>query len=271
MFEWVRNPLEPRLLLGDCLAGTGVQVLGRVVVGKPSGVAVIPTWTTWFKVPGTVRHKRAVSFHIQTIRQGLDTVMSISSKQGLRDEMRARRRALSAREQNTAGKALVAQLRGMPGLAGGQRFAAYLANDGEIDPLPMMRVLIQRKRRCFLPIIVPLQRPLLRFGELKPDGMLKTNRFGILEPQVPPRASLKIGQLDWVFVPLVAFDRTGNRLGMGGGFYDATLDVLRHRRHGQRPRLIGLAHEFQRVNRLNVDSWDVPLHGIVTDCGYYAC
>jgi 5-formyltetrahydrofolate cyclo-ligase len=58
---------------------------------------------------------------------------------------------------------------------------------------------------------------------------------------------------------------------MGGGFYDATLDILRHRRHGQRPRLIGLAHEFQRVKSLNVDSWDVPLHGIVTDCGYYAC
>ena len=197
--------------------------------------------------------------------------MSLSVKQGLRDEMRARRRALSAREQNTAGKALVAQLRGLPGLAGGQCFAAYLTNDGEIDPLPMMRVLIQRKRRCFLPIIVPLRRPLLRFGELKLNGRLKSNRFGILEPQVPPQTAFKIGQLDWIFVPLVAFDRTGNRLGMGGGFYDATLDVLRHRRHGRRPRLIGLAHEFQRVNHLDVDSWDVPLHGIVTDSGYYVC
>ena len=185
--------------------------------------------------------------------------------------MRARRRALSARAQTTAGKALVAQLRGILGLVGGQRFAAYLTNDGEIDPLPMMRVLIQRKRRCFLPIIVPLRRPLLRFGELKLNGRLKSNRFGILEPQVPPQTAFKIGQLDWIFVPLVAFDPTGNRLGMGGGFYDATLDVLRHRRHGQRPRLIGLAHEFQCVNRLDVDSWDVPLHGIVTDCGYYAC
>jgi len=197
--------------------------------------------------------------------------MSLSVKQGLRDEMRERRRALSVEEQTTASKSLVVQLRGMPGLAGGHCFAAYLANDGEIDPLPMMRALIQRKRRCFLPIIVPLQRPLLRFGELKSNGRLKSNRFGILEPQVPPQTAFRIGQLDWIFIPLVAFDPTGNRLGMGGGFYDATLDVLRHRRHGQRPRLIGLAHEFQRVKSLNVDNWDVPLHGIVTDCGYYAC
>ena len=197
--------------------------------------------------------------------------MALSFKQGLRDEMRARRRTLSAGEQTKASKSLVAQLRGMPGLASGQRFAAYLANDGEIDPLPMMGVLLQRKRRCFLPIIVPLRRPLLRFGELKPNGRLKANRFGILEPQVPPQTAFNIGQLDWIFVPLVAFDHTGNRLGMGGGFYDATFEALRHRRHGQRPRLIGLAHEFQRVNHLDVDSWDVPLHGIVTDCGYYAC
>ena len=98
--------------------------------------------------------------------------MSLFAKQALRDEMRERRCALSAREQNTAGKALAAQLRGMPGLSGGQRFAAYLTNDGEIDPLPMMRMLIQRKRRCFLPIIVRVQRPLLRFGELKPNGRL---------------------------------------------------------------------------------------------------
>ena len=197
--------------------------------------------------------------------------MSLSFKQGLRDEMRARRRALSTREQTAAGKSLVAQLRCIPGLAGGQRLAAYLANDGEIDPLPMMRALIHRKRRCFLPIIMPLRRPLLRFGELKPNGRLKSNRFGILEPQVSPQMAFKIGQLDWIFVPLVAFDCTGNRLGMGGGFYDATFEILQHRRHGQRPRLIGLAHEFQRVNHLDVDSWDVPLHGIVTDCGYYVC
>ena len=62
--------------------------------------------------------------------------MSLSAKQGLRDEMRVRRRALSAREQNTAGKALVAQLRGMPGLAGGQRFAAYLLTMGKSTHCP---------------------------------------------------------------------------------------------------------------------------------------
>ena len=197
--------------------------------------------------------------------------MSLSAKKALRDEMRARRRTLSAREQAIASKSLLVQLRGLPGLAGGRRFAAYLANDGEINPLPMMRVLIRRKRRFFLPIIVPLRRPLLRFGEVKPNGQLKSNRFGILEPQVPPQTVLQIGQLDWIFIPLVAFDLAGNRLGMGGGFYDATLDVLRHQSHGQRPRLIGLAHEFQRVDHLDVDSWDVPLHGIVTDYGYYAC
>ena len=66
-------------------------------------------------------------------------------------------------------------------------------------------------------------------------------------------------------MPLVAFDEGGNRLGMGGGFYDASLASRSHRAQWGRPVLIGLAHEFQKVDALNVDSWDVPLDGILTD------
>jgi 5-formyltetrahydrofolate cyclo-ligase len=76
--------------------------------------------------------------------------------------------------------------------------------------------------------------------------------------------------LDWIFVPVVAFDARGNRLGMGGGYYDASLAVLRHRQCWRRPRLVGLAHEFQRIDTLDVDNWDVPLHGILTDQRFYS-
>ena len=68
-----------------------------------------------------------------------------------------------------------------------------------------------------------------------------------------------------ILVPLVAFDAQGNRLGRGGAFYDASLASMRHRCHLKRPRLIGLAHECQRVERLDTDSWDIPLEGVLTD------
>ena len=64
-------------------------------------------------------------------------------------------------------------------------------------------------------------------------------------------------------MPLVAFDKQGNRLGMGGGFYDRTLARL-HEQNWQKPQLIGLAHECQKVDALPIESWDVPLKTIIT-------
>jgi 5-formyltetrahydrofolate cyclo-ligase len=66
-------------------------------------------------------------------------------------------------------------------------------------------------------------------------------------------------------MPLVGFDANCNRLGMGGGFYDRTLAYLRLRRCWRRPLLIGIAHECQRVERLETNTWDVPLDLVVTE------
>jgi 5-formyltetrahydrofolate cyclo-ligase len=75
--------------------------------------------------------------------------------------------------------------------------------------------------------------------------------------------------LDLMLVPLVGFDGACNRIGMGGGFYDRTLAYLRRRRHWRRPRLIGIAHECQRVDRIDPRPWDIPLDAVVTEQGVY--
>ena len=76
-------------------------------------------------------------------------------------------------------------------------------------------------------------------------------------------------QARWQFV-LVGFDARCNRLGMGGGYYDRTLAYLRHRVHWRRPLLVGVAHECQRVERLEANPWDVPLDLVVTERRIYA-
>ena len=55
---------------------------------------------------------------------------------------------------------------------------------------------------------------------------------------------------------------------MGGGYYDRTFSFIRQH-NAQRPRLIGLAHELQKVKKLPTESWDVPLSCVVTDAGCY--
>jgi len=63
----------------------------------------------------------------------------------------------------------------------------------------------------------------------------------------------------------VAFDKNGNRLGMGGGFYDRALSFRQQKPFIKRPLLIGVAHSFQESNSINAKKWDIPMDAILTD------
>jgi len=124
-------------------------------------------------------------------------------------------------------------------------------------------------KQCYLPVLDPLGSNRLWFAPLSPGVSLRPNRFGIPEPQVSARHFVSARHLDLLLLPLVAFDPAGNRLGMGGGFYDRSLAYLKRRQRWVRPLLYGVAHQFQCVASLQQASWDIPLHGIVTDQRVY--
>ena len=101
-----------------------------------------------------------------------------------------------------------------------------------------------------------------------PDDTLTPNRFGILEPTLEGNRLIPARNLDLVLVPLVAFDRTGKRLGMGKGYYDQTFAFLKQENTRKMPHLIGLAYGFQEIADLPMDDWDIPLYGIATEQGF---
>ncbi len=195
--------------------------------------------------------------------------MSRSEKAEIRREARARRRALDGAAQKRASRSLAGRLATLRLFAPGRRVAFYLANDGEIDPVDAMRQAARSGTLCLLPVIPAKGRRVLRFAPVDDATRFRPNRFGIDEPLVSRRSLLGAHQLDAVLLPLVAFDGEGNRLGMGGGFYDATLALRRTRGRYRRPGVVGLAHECQRVDRIAVEPWDIPLDAIVTDAAVY--
>jgi 5-formyltetrahydrofolate cyclo-ligase len=199
----------------------------------------------------------------------ISPVITEPATQQLRRVLRAQRKALDAHRQAEAAERLKRLLLTLPVFRSSRRVACYLPNDGEIDPTPLIVQLWAAGRRCYLPVLSRLSRDRLWFARYLPDTRLVDNRFGIPEPDVPPRTWVRAHELDLVLMPLVGFDLDGNRLGMGGGFYDRSLDFLRRRRHWRRPRLIGLAHDFQRVDRLLPAPWDVPMQYVVTDRAIY--
>ena len=75
--------------------------------------------------------------------------------------------------------------------------------------------------------------------------------------------------LDMIFVPLVAFDLNGFRIGMGSGYYDRTFEKKLEIKDMKSPVLIGLAYEFQKQECLNHQPWDVPLDMVVTELKIY--
>lgn len=186
----------------------------------------------------------------------------------LRKHLRQTRRSLTVSQQQHHADKLNRQIRGLTHFKPKQKVAVYLANDGEISPKKICQALWKRGAKVYLPILQSLIRPHLKFVEYTPKTQWKTNRFGIKEPVHLPHQRFKAQQLDWILMPLVGFDEAGNRLGMGGGFYDRTLSYKLNRKTAK-PNLVGLAHECQKVKKLPFESWDVPMRAVVTERKVY--
>jgi len=96
--------------------------------------------------------------------------------------------------------------------------------------------------------------------------ILEPNFYGIPEPR--PIELIDPRTLDLVLTPLVAFDRSGNRIGVGAGYYDRCFAFLWRRRHWFKPKLIGTAYALQCIDPIDPNPWDVPLWGAVTEDGF---
>jgi 5-formyltetrahydrofolate cyclo-ligase len=141
-----------------------------------------------------------------------------------------------------------------------RNIALFLSVDGELNTRPLIARLWHLKKTVCLPVLHPFSPGNLLFLRYSPDTPLLKNKLRIPEPPLDIRQVITLDQLDLMMVPLVAFDQHGQRLGMGGGFYDRTLQNWRQ--HGFLP--VGLAHDCQQVDSLPVAEWDVPLPAVMT-------
>lgn len=147
------------------------------------------------------------------------------------------------------------------------RLGVYMPADGEISPLPIGAGLMETGWSVWIPVVRSDTE--MDFARLEIGEDLVENRFGISEP-ARPTERCTASELDMIVVPCVAFDRYGHRLGMGAGFYDRALSGTRPGPTDRdpsdgKPVLVGVGFDFQFVDRLAADPWDVPMDLIVTD------
>lgn len=182
------------------------------------------------------------------------------TRQQIRQQIRQRRRALTPEQQTQFALQAADRMMAYPPVLLAQTVAVFLSFDGELDTRPLIDQLWRAGKRVYLPVLHPFSPGNLLFLHYHPSSDLVVNRLNIREPKLDVRDVLPLSQLDVLVTPLVAFDAAGQRLGMGGGFYDRTLQNWRQ--HRLQP--VGYAHDCQQVDALPTEQWDIPLPAVIT-------
>lgn len=188
-----------------------------------------------------------------------------NAKSRIRKALREKRRSLSPQACLFAGHGVYDNLKKYAPLFRAEKIACYLANDGEISLLPVIEALWQRNKTVCLPVLFgSFGNRQMHFAPYFPDADMQMNKYAIVEPAIGMQQRIKPSALDIVLMPLVAFDLQGNRIGMGGGYYDRSFSFLSRRKHHKKPKLIGVAYDFQEVDSIASEVWDLPLDAVVT-------
>ena len=154
----------------------------------------------------------------------------------------------------------------LPILSRARRIACYFPVGREVDCRYFINSAWERGRTVLLPVLSGLE---LKFSTYHADTVFLRNQHNIPEPVTKKSQFVEPRKIDVVLAPLVAFDAAGNRIGMGGGYYDRSFCFMRSRTSWHRPTLIGLAYEFQKAPKIKAYSWDIPLQFVVTEKNIY--
>ena len=178
------------------------------------------------------------------------------AKAQLRAALRARRDALPPGERQAAAEAIAARTFPLP-VGPSTIVSGFMPLKSEINTLPLLEKLAGAGASLALPVVVGRGKPLImrawRWGEPLGAGV-----WGIREP----RPEAPEVEPDILLVPLLAFDRRGQRIGYGAGYYDMTIARLRTRKP---ITAIGIAFAAQEVANVPANGFDAPLDLVLTE------
>lgn len=141
-----------------------------------------------------------------------------------------------------------------------KNIALFFSVKGELNTSFLIYSLLKNKKRVYLPVLHPCSFKELLFIRYQHYTELKINKLQIPEPKLNTNNIIALNLLDVIIIPSLAVDKHGNRLGMGGGYYDRTLQ--NYKKHNILK--VGFLYDFQKVSKLQKFSWDIPLSVVIT-------
>jgi 5-formyltetrahydrofolate cyclo-ligase len=144
-----------------------------------------------------------------------------------------------------------------------QNIACYIPIENEINVWPIIKIIWQQGKNCYLPAFNPKTKNHLQFVRFFEHDKLEIKEYKILEPKIFPATKIIAPQnLDLVIVPLLGFNNNHFRLGRGAGCYDRTF-VFKRQNLKIKPYLLGVGYKWQRIE-FEPNTWDVAMNEIAT-------
>lgn len=196
--------------------------------------------------------------------------LNMTIKRDLRNLFKALRDTLSEEERAAKSEKILRNLTAHKGYKDAQTIFIYMSCGSEADTYKIIEKMILDGKKIAIPYLEETEKrmkPALFLGFLE----LAENRFGILEPVESALEFIKADTIDLVITPGLAFDKSGFRLGYGGGYYDRFFAENQFF-SAKPPKKVGIAFIEQLSERnLPKSEHDIPVDFIITDCGVYDC
>ena len=171
----------------------------------------------------------------------------LPERRELRADLVQRRRQLKPAERVAAAQGLRHSLEQLPEFLTDKHVAGYWATGGELPLNMAIAPLAERGQTFYLPIVTKSGgKRRLTFAPWTTGEDVESNDMGIPEPKASEHI-VEASKLDLVLVPLLGFDRKGNRLGFGGGYYDRSFEFLHGQQRPAQPLLVGVGYHFQEL------------------------
>jgi 5-formyltetrahydrofolate cyclo-ligase len=189
---------------------------------------------------------------------------NMNKRQNIRNKIRGARRRLEPLFVKTASAAVQRSVFNLDEWHAAENICCYLPMPVEIQTDTIITKSRAEGKQLFVPAFLDTLRKYVP-AFFDPDDETGLGRFKVLEPTNPKW--IKAQKIDLVFVPGLAFDRRGGRLGHGGGHYDQLLA----RESLRSACKVGLAFDFQMFNRLPLRANDVRMDVVITESEIYRC
>lgn len=181
-------------------------------------------------------------------------------KKNLRKELLKKRNLLSKEEIHHKSLLITEKLKSRSFYKDAKHIMLYLSFDSEVLTNFIIEDLMNSNKKVYIPLTVPKTRELIVSELINLEEDLEVGNFGVLEPKKEAIRPVSVDLLDLVIVPGVGFEKSGYRIGYGGGYYDRFLPKI-----SVKTPKVALAFEVQMIEKVPTDEYDFPVDYIITE------